>query len=178
LERLAKWPAALIISKTSTFRRSNYSSLSSLLSGNHISTKKSINRLATSTRASEHRNKFHQSFTRFARTRSPRGPSLSDLITLGTEPTENTEYSACLHVLHETLKSVSLQAEGCRGNFTANVALTSIEKLPDERDVIPFNLFFLHYHPEASSQAMWKEVRVRVLLQRFESSFMVCCTRH
>ncbi|KAI1826112.1 hypothetical protein F4861DRAFT_499199 [Xylaria intraflava] len=173
LETLVRWPGALKLPPRLPFRRDNYSTLDRLVNGFQQTAKTNIRRLAKSTheRAPAEREKFQTSFRAFANTeRSPRGPPLSDLVTDNAKPIGHDHYTACLRLLHTTLHRCLPQVDRCGGNFMANVALTRVRKSEETKDDVSFDFFFLHRHPDSVGD-MWKEVRIRVLLQSDESKF-------
>ncbi|KAF2963128.1 hypothetical protein GQX73_g10440 [Xylaria multiplex] len=171
LRRSLQWPGALKPPPRSPFKRDNYPSLDRLVNGVQQTAKTNIRRLAKSTheRAPAEREKFQSSFRAFANAeRNPRGPPLSDLVTASAKHVWYDNYTACLRLLHATLCRCSPQADRCGGSFTANIALTRIQRLEETKDDVPFDFFFLHRHPDSVGD-MWKEVRIRVFLQGDES---------
>ncbi|CZR58257.1 uncharacterized protein PAC_08148 [Phialocephala subalpina] len=164
-----EWPSAVKVVPNKPFNRSSYTQLDRLVRGSQQAATTNIRKLAKSTnpRAPAEREKFQTSFKRFANTQKrPRGPPLSDLIILNPKPTENDGHPDCLEALYTTLSRCSLPMDGCGGVFRANLALTRVERLKEEKDGVPFNLFFVHRHPQVvGDRWRWKEVRIRVFLQ-------------
>ncbi|KAL6408085.1 hypothetical protein AUP68_08458 [Ilyonectria robusta] len=166
LETLVRWPSSLRLAPSNPFNRDSYTQLDRLVCGFQQNAKKNIKGLAKSKheRAPTERKKLQASFKNFANIRKPpRGPPLSDLIILNAKPAENDDRPECLRLLYTTLRRYSIGEDGCGGEFRANLALTRVERLEDEKDGVPFNIFLLHRHVGAG--CMWKEVQIRVFLQ-------------
>lgn len=180
-----QWPGALQPIPKPPLKQKNYPELNRFVNVSQQNARTNIRLLATSShkRAPAKRQEIQRRLGTFANVqRLARGPPLSDLVNGTNESVEDADYNKCLELLHKTLSKCLLPAEGCGKSLLANVALSRVQRLEGEpNDIFPFECFFLHRHADSEgSIGMWKEARVRVLLERYPELlqlFFICRQR-
>jgi hypothetical protein len=169
-----QWPTPFRPAKTNRFNRNLYRELNYVVNTSSHSARKCIKDLGEikSKAGVQARKKFRKSFEKFAEAEeSEPGQNLSDLGTSHTKPAADDDWSEYVRELYSIVCPVcccSSSSDCGSSNFTANIALTRVERSRAERDGAVFNLFFSHRHlNEVGSFIQWRETRISVFLNRY-----------